>query len=169
VTRVEKAVEQRGSSSHFMGAVLVARGGEVLLNKGYGMANMEWRVPNSPRTRFRLGSVTKQFTAACILLLQERGRLNIGDPISKAMPDAPPAWRQITFLNLLTHTSGIPDLTAFPDFEAIEPFPATPEQLVKRFRDKPLDFAPGSGFQYSNSGYILLGYLIERITHRTYR
>jgi len=168
MARVEKAIAARESTGHFMGAVLIALDGKVLLSKGYGFANLEWQVPNSPQTRFRIASVTKQFTAASILLLQERGRLNIRDPIAKYLPSVPPAWRPITFLNLLTHTSGIPDLTAFPDFEAWEPFPATPAELVQRFRDRPLDFPPGTDLRYSNSGYILLGFLIETITHQTY-
>ena len=168
-SRVEKVLETRVSKGEFMGAVLIARGGQVLFSKGFGKANMEWGVPNSPRTRFKLGSVTKQFTAAAILLLQERGRLKLEDPISKYMAEVPPAWQPITFLNLLTHTSGIPDLTAFPDFDATEPFPTTPEKLVQRFVAKPLDFPPGAGFRYSNSGYILLGYLLERITGQTYQ
>jgi CubicO group peptidase (beta-lactamase class C family) len=167
--RLEKAVQMRVSKGQFMGAVLVARSGRTVLSKGYGMANLEWHVPNSPRTRFRIGSLTKQFTAASVLLLEERGKLNIADPISRYMPDAPPAWRAITVFNLLTHTSGIPDLTTFPDFDATEAHPATPDELVGRFRDKPLDFPPGTAFKYSNSGYILLGYLIEKITGQTYR
>jgi CubicO group peptidase (beta-lactamase class C family) len=152
-----------------MGAVLLARDGRVLLSKGYGKASLEWQIPNAPNTRFRLGSVTKQFTAASILLLAERGKLKIEDPIAKYMPDAPRAWRPITFFNLLTHTSGIPELTQFPGFEATEPFATTPQQLVARFRDKPLDFPPGTDFKYSNSGYILLGSLIEKITGLPYR
>jgi CubicO group peptidase (beta-lactamase class C family) len=159
----------RVSKGQFMGAILVARNGKILLSKGYGKANLGWQIPNSSGTRFRLGSVTKQFTAASILLLEERSKLNIDDPIAKYMPDAPPAWGPITFFNLLTHTSGIPDLTAFPDFDATEAYPTTPEKLVGRFRDKPLDFPPGTQFKYSNSGYILLGYLIEKVTGQTYR
>jgi CubicO group peptidase (beta-lactamase class C family) len=125
-------------------------------------------VPNSPSTKFRLGSLTKQFTAASILLLEDRGKLKVDDPVKKFMPDAPPAWAKITIFNLLTHTSGIPDLTGFPDWQSLEPFPSTPEKLVARFRDKPLDFQPGEKFSYSNSGYVLLGYLIERISGQPY-
>ena len=166
---IENAVRMRVSKGQFMGAVLVARGGRTLLSNGYGKANLEWQIPNSSHTRFRLGSVTKQFTAASILLLEERGKLKIVDPISRYMPDAPAAWKPITFFNLLTHTSGIPDLTTFPDFDATEAHPTTPDELVGRFRDKPLEFPPGTAFKYSNSGYILLGYLLEKITGQTYR
>ena len=152
----------------FMGAMLVARGGQVLFNHGYGFADLEWQVPNSPETKFRLGSVTKQFTAACILLLEERGKLAVSDPVKKYMPDAPQSWDKITIFNLLTHTSGIPNFTGFPDYRKLEPFPATAAELVARFRDKPLDFTPGEKWSYSNSGYVLLGYLIEKISGQPY-
>jgi CubicO group peptidase (beta-lactamase class C family) len=167
--RIDTAVETRVSKEQFMGAVLIARDGRVLLSKGYGKANLEWGIPNSPATRYRLGSVTKQFTAASVLLLEERGKLKIGDPIGNYMAHTPAAWGPITVFNLLTHTSGIPELTTFPDFDASERFPTTPEKLVERFRDKSLDFPPGTDFRYSNSGYILLGYLIEKITGQSYR
>jgi CubicO group peptidase (beta-lactamase class C family) len=151
-----------------MGSVLVARGTQVLFSKGYGSANLEWDVPNTPSTKFRLGSVTKQFTAASILLLEERGKLSVNDPVKKYLPDAPPAWEQITVFHLLTHTSGIPNFTSFPDYRKLEPFATTAEQLVARFRDKPLDFEPGEKWNYSNSGYVLLTYLIEKITGGSY-
>jgi CubicO group peptidase (beta-lactamase class C family) len=151
-----------------MGSVLVARDGQVIYSKGYGSADLEWDVPNTPTTKFRLGSVTKQFTAASILLLEERGKLSVSDPVKKYVPDAPAAWDKITIFHLLTHTSGIPNFTNFPDYRKLEPFAATSEQLVARFRDKPLDFEPGEKWQYSNSGYVLLGHLIEKITGDSY-
>jgi CubicO group peptidase (beta-lactamase class C family) len=168
VARMERAIDLRVSTGQFMGAVLVAKDGKILINKGYGTANLDWKVPNSPTTRFRLGSVTKQFTAACILLLEEQAKLKIGDPVKKYLPDAPAAWDRITIFNLLTHTSGIPNFTEFPDYRATEATPTTPEELVARFRAKPLDFAPGTGWHYSNSGYVLLGYLIEKISGEPY-
>ena len=118
--------------------------------------------------KFRLGSVTKQFTAASILLLEERGKLNINDPVKKYMPDAPAAWDKVTIFHLLTHTSGIPSFTGFPDYPSSEATPTTPEKLVARFRDKPLEFQPGEKWNYSNSGYVLLGYLLEKISGQTY-
>jgi len=167
--RLDQIVQSYVPNHQFMGSVLVARGGDVLLSKGYGSADLEWDIPNSPDTKFRLGSITKQFTAASILLLQERGKLNINDPVKKYMPDAPAAWDKITIFHLLTHTAGIPNFTSFPDYPKLEPFPATAEQLVARFRDKPLDFEPGEKWNYSNSGYVLLGYLIEKITGGSYQ
>jgi len=167
VTRMEQII-QAYVPSKFMGTVLVAQDGKVLLDKAYGFANLEWQVPNTPTTKFRLGSITKQFTAASILLLEERGKLKIEDPVKKYMPDAPAAWDKITIFHVLTHTSGIPSLTSFPDFESHEAQAMTPEKLVEWFRDKPLEFEPGTKWNYSNSGYILLGYLIEKISGQSY-
>jgi CubicO group peptidase (beta-lactamase class C family) len=152
----------------FMGNVLVVKDGHTLIDQGYGSADLEWNMPNSPTTKFRLGSITKQFTAASILLLQERGKLNIDDPISKYMPDSPAAWSKITVYNVLTHTSGIPSFTGFPDYRSTEWKDTTPIELVARFRDKPLDFEPAAKFNYSNSGYVLLGYLIENVSGQKY-
>ena len=166
--RMEEVVQSYVSSKTFMGSVLVARGETVLFEKGYGSANLEWDVPNSPTTKFRLGSVTKQFTAASILLLEERGKLKVDDPVKMYMPDAPPAWDKMTIYNLLTHTSGIPSFTGFPDYASTRALPTTPEKLVTRFRDKPLEFQPGEKWNYSNSGYVLLGYLIEKISGESY-
>lgn len=168
LSRMEEVIQSYVSGKQFMGSVLVARGETVVLDKGYGFANLEWDIPNSPTTKFRLGSITKQFTAACILLLEERGKLKVDDPVKKYMPDAPAAWDKVTILNVLTHTSGIPSFTDFPDYESTEAIPTTPEKLVARFRDKPLEFQPGEKWKYSNSGYVLLGYLIEKISGESY-
>lgn len=166
--RMEHVIQSYVAKKAFMGSVLVARGNDVLFNKGYGSANLEWDIADSPSTKYRLGSITKQFTAASILLLEERGKLKVGDPVKKYMPDAPAAWDQITIFNLLTHTSGIPNFTNFPEYRKLEPFPITPEQTVAVFRDKPLDFQPGEKWNYSNSGYLLLGYLIEKVSGESY-
>jgi CubicO group peptidase (beta-lactamase class C family) len=168
LARMERSIDLRVASGQFMGAVIVARDGKVLLSKGYGEANLNWQIPNSPTTKFGIGSVTKQFTAASILLLQEHGMLKVEDPIKKFLPDAPAAWESITIFNLLTHTSGIPDFAGFPDFNPHQTTPTTPEKLIARFRDKSLDFAPGSDWRYSNSGYVLLGYIIEKLSGESY-
>ena len=165
---MDQIVTSYVTSGKFMGSVLVARGDQILLNKGYGSANLEWNIPNDPSTKFRLGSLTKQFTAASILLLEERGKLSVSDPVKKYLPDAPAAWDKITLYNLLTHTSGIPSFTGFPDYAESEPFATTPANLVARFRDKPLEFEPGTKWNYSNSGYALLGYLIEKVSGESY-
>ena len=153
VARMNHIVESYVAAKQFMGSVLVARGQREVLDKGYGYANLEWRVPNTPDSKFRLGSITKQFTAASILLLEERGKIRLTDPVKVYMPDAPAAWDHITIYNLLTHTSGIPDFTSFPDYIPTQREPTTPAQLVARFRNKPLDFPPGTSWMYSNSGY----------------
>ena len=168
-SRMDQIVQSHVDAKQFMGAVLVAQNGKVLLSKGYGSANLEWNIPDSPSTKFRLGSITKQFTAASILLLEERGKLKTDDPVKKYMPDAPAAWDKVTIFNLLTHTSGIPSFTSFPDYASTEAAPSTPEGLVARFRDKPLNFSPGEKWEYSNSGYVLLGYLLEKITGQSYK
>jgi CubicO group peptidase (beta-lactamase class C family) len=166
--RMEPFIQAAVEKNTFMGAILVARGDEVLLSKGYGEANLEWRLPNTPATKFRLGSLTKQFTAALILLLEERGKLATEDPIGKHMADVPAAWSAITLHHLLTHTSGIPNVTSLPEFAKFQAFPATVEQTIALVRDKPLDFAPGERMSYSNSGYLVLGHVIERITGQDY-
>src|ERR1022692_2520892 len=123
ISRMDQVAQSFADSKSFMGSVLVARKGDILLSKGYGFANLEWKMPNSPTTKFRLGSVTKQFTAACILLLEERGKLQVNDPVKKYMPDAPATWDKVTVYHLLTHTSGIPDFTRFPDYGPTETLP----------------------------------------------
>jgi len=168
VARVEQIIQSYVADHTFMGTVLIAKGDTVVLDKGFGYANLEWQIPNTPETKFRLGSVTKQFTAASILLLEERGKLKTEDLVKKYIPDAPSAWDRITIFHLLTHTSGIPSFTDSPDYREWEKKPATPEELVKRFRDKALDFEPGSRFKYSNSGYVLLGYLVDKVSGEKY-
>lgn len=158
----------RRHGGRFMGAVLVARGGEVLFSRGYGHANLEWDIANTPESKFRLGSVTKQFTAASILLLEERGKLSIADPVNKYLADGPAAWKDVTLHHLLTHTSGIPSFTGFPEYPGIKKRTHTPEQLVALFRGRPLEFAPGDKYRYNNSGYVLLGYLVEKVSGVSY-
>jgi D-alanyl-D-alanine carboxypeptidase len=152
----------------FTGAVLVARDGKPVLERAYGMANREWSVPNTVDTKFRLGSITKQFTAALILQLEENGKLSVGDPVSKYVTDCPPAWDKVTIHHLLSHTSGIPNFTSFPDYGKTKSLPVTAAALVDRFRSKPLEFEPGAKWNYSNSGYVLLGYIIEKVAEKPY-
>ena len=167
-SRMDQIVQSYVANKQFMGSVLVARGDQVLFSKGYGSANLEWQISDTPSTKFRLGSITKQFTAASILLLEERGKLKVEDPVKKYLPDAPAAWDKMTIFHVLTHTAGIPNFTNFPDYRSTEALATTPEKLVSRFRDKPLEFEPGEKWNYSNSGYVLLGYLIEKISGESY-
>ena len=168
VGRMDQIIRQSADRDEFSGSVLVARGGQVLLDQGYGLANREWNVPNDGDTKFRLASVSKQFTAVAVMLLNERGLVDLDAPLKTYLPDAPAAWDAVTVRHLLNHTSGIANLTAFPDFEAQKTRPATLDQLIARFRDRPLDFQPGQGWSYSNSGYILLTAVIERAGGKSY-
>jgi len=152
----------------FMGTVLVAEGDKRLLDKGYGFADVETHIASAPDVKYRIGSLTKQFTAAAILLLQQDGKLSVGDPVSRYLPDTPPAWNGITLAQLLGHTSGIPDLTHDPDFPVWTKQPRTWPEVLARFRDRPLDFAPGAKFEYSSSNYELLGKIIETVSGKSY-
>lgn len=150
----------------FMGTVLVVRGGETVLSQGYGMADLEQRVLHSPQTRFRIGSVTKQFTAAAILQLQDRGLVDVQVPVVTYLPDYPNDT--ITLHQLLTHTAGLPNLTSFPDFAKWMDQPTTLDALIARFQDLPLEFEPGTQYRYSNSGYVLLTQVIETVSGQSY-
>jgi len=154
--------------NRFSGSVLLARDGQPVVSRGYGMANLEHGVPNTPQTVFRIGSVTKQFTGMAITLLQERGKLSVSDPICKYLSDCAQAWQPITIKNLLTHSAGIPNYTEFPDFMKTAAADTNATELTNRFRDKPLQFALGEKFAYSNSGYFLLGTIIERVSGKSY-
>jgi len=169
LARMRQIVQSYVAANQFMGTVLVEKNHDALMDSGYGYANLEWQIPNTPDTKFRLGSITKQFTAASILLLEERGKLHTEDLVKQYIPGAPAAWDHVTIASVLTHTSGIPSFTEFPDYHAHEVTTMTPEQLVAWFRDKPLDFQPGEKWHYSNSGYALLGYLIEKISGKRYQ
>ena len=168
VSRLEQIAKSYTRDNAFMGTVLVAAGDKVLLNKGYGHADLEWNIPNAPDVEFRLGSVTKQFTAILILLLQQDGKLKISDPVSRYLPDAPKAWEKITLSNLLGHTSGIPNFTSQHEFMTWRMNPHTTDEELAFFRDRPLDFQPGAKFEYSNSNYEVLGAIVEKVSGKKY-
>lgn len=168
VNRMDEVARYYVDTNQFMGSVLVARGDEVLFSKAYGSANLEWKVPNMLDGKFRIGSITKQFTAASILLLEERGKLKLDEPIKTYYSNAPAAWDAITLRHLLGHTSGIPNYTNTPDIGRISSWQATPEELVKLVQDKPLEFQPGAQMLYSNTGYVLLGMVIEKASGTPY-
>ena len=152
----------------FNGSALVAKNGIILLNKGYGYRNAADKVANNEQTIFQLGSITKQFTSAVILKLQEEKKLSVSDKLSKYFPGYPKG-DSVTIEQLLTHTSGIYSYTNDPNFMANEVTkPASREMMMALFRDKPFDFPPGTSWNYSNSGYSLLGYIIEDVTKKPY-
>lgn len=168
--QIEQLLSKYNEYGQFNGSALVAENGKVIFKKGFGFANMEWDIPNQPDTKFRLGSISKQFTAFLIVKLAEEGKLKLDVPITTYLPDYPKEnGDKITIHNLLTHTSGIPNYTSVQNFlreKARNPY--TPQDFVKTFSSLPLEFKPGERFNYSNSGYFLLGYIIEKITGKTY-
>ena len=168
VAEVERYLADLASKDQFSGAILVAQDGKVILARGYGLANEEMEIANTPAIRFRIGSITKQFTAAAILKLAEQGKLRVTDPICKYLRDCPATWSAITIHQLLSHTGGIPNFTALPTYLPAMHAPVTNDQMIARFRDLPLDFAPGTKWSYSNSGYFLLGVIIEQASGEGY-
>ena len=168
ISEADTYLSKLATAKLFSGSVLIARNGEVLVRTGYGEADRQKHLVNTAQTKFRLGSMTKQFTAMAILILQTRGKLNVHDRICTYLSGCPTAWQQITIHHLLTHTSGIPDFTRFPDFKITMRSPSSPTETIARFKDKPLDFQPGEKWSYSNSGYVLLGAIIDQASGKKY-
>jgi CubicO group peptidase (beta-lactamase class C family) len=163
-SRFDEYMNRAAKLGRFNGYVLVARDGKTIFGKGYGMANFEEDVPATPQTKFRLASITKGFTAMAVMMLQEKGKLDLQDSICKYLNGCPDAWKPVTVRRLLNHTSGISDYAAAPDFMRTISLPVTIDELIGNFRNKPLQFAPGENFAYSNSNYILLGQIIEKVS-----
>lgn len=169
-------MEARASARGFHGAVLVAQNGKPLVSKAYGLANREFGIPNTTSTKFRIGSVTKQFTAAAILYLEKQGKLQVGDKVSTYLPDWPKPWDAMTVHHLLSHTGGFPALKFnvvsnvsglsrpvwLPRYDKISDYLGPGEELL------PPDFAPGEGWMYSNIGYVALGLIVEKVSGLTY-
>ncbi len=166
--KVDEYMNGKVKAGQFSGSILVAQNGKVLVSKGYGMANIELSAANTQQTKFRIGSLTKQFTATAIVLLQERGKLNVQDSICKYVPQCSSAWQPITIHHVLTHTSGIPDVSRFPEFETLALSPTSAESIIEHFKNKPLESKPGEKFSYNNGGYVLLGYIVERASGKSY-
>lgn len=166
--KIDSLIVKSVGNAEFSGSVLVAKGGKIVLHKGYGYSHEEQKIPNDEQTVFCIASITKTFTAALILKLQEQGKLSVKDNISRYMPGFPNG-EKITIHHLLTHTSGIPDYLKDKGFQSIDQSkPVTLEDMINFFKDKPLDFEPGTTFRYSNSGYTMLGYIIEKVTGSSY-
>jgi len=145
-------------------SLAIVKNGEIVLAKGYGLANVEHQVPVKPETIFQSGSMGKQFTATAVMMLVEEGKLSLDDPITKFFPDGPEAWRNITVRHLLTHTSGLGD---YPDdFDLRRDY--TEDELVQRIKTLPLAFQPGAKWSYSNLAYVMLGVLIHRVSGKFY-
>src|SRR5262252_6854439 len=169
VDQVDALIEKQMQTAHVPGiSVGVVRNGHAILAKGYGFANLEHGVKATADTVYEILSVTKPFTAAAVCLLIEQGKLRLDDLITKYLPDSPAAWNQVTVRYLLTHTSGIEDFTDIPPFFEQLPMDATPEDLLRPAKQRPLQFKPGSQWRYSNSNYYLLGLIIEKVSGQTY-
>jgi len=152
----------------FSGSTLVAKGGKVLAKKGFGMADLENKIPNTPKTKFRIASLTKSFTAMAIMQLKQKGMLSLNDKLNKYIDDYPNG-EEISILHLLTHTSGIVNHTELPGFyKERGTSPVTVEETIATFKNMPLLFKPGEKFEYSNSNYILLGFIIEKASGQNY-
>lgn len=168
ISQLENYMSKLEENRYFNGSVLVGYKGEILLSRGYGWSNIEHTVPNTPQTKYRIGSITKGFTAMAVLQLQEQGLLSVLEPIRNYIPDFPKG-DQITIHHLLTHTSGIPDFVKFPDYwTRIMRLPSTLDQTIDLFKNLPLEFIPGERFSYCTSSYILLTKMIERLSKQSY-
>ncbi len=164
---LEQYMQAQHTVKGFTGTVLVMQKNKVLLRKGYGMANREWNIPNTPETKFQIGSLTKQFTAACILQLVEQGKINLDDKLSKYFPKFYKG-DSVTIHMLLNHTSGIPSYTALQGFPTIAKLKWNRDSMISFFNNKPYDFSPGTKYKYNNSGPFLLGFIIEKLSGLPY-
>lgn len=149
-------------------SILVAKDGEPIYQQAFGLASLELNIPMETKNVFEIGSITKQFTAVAILMLEEQGKLSVNDDILKYIPDYPTNGKTITIHNLLNHTSGIKSYTSMPSFQKLAAIDMTPTELIDKFKNEPMDFDPGEEFKYNNSGYILLGHIIEVVSKMTY-
>lgn len=170
VRQIDELVTLYHKYQQFNGSALVAENGKVIYKKSFGLANMEWNIPNEPDTKFRLGSITKQFTATLILQLAEQGKIKLDGKVSDYLEGyRKDTGAKVTIHNLLSHTSGIPNYTALPGFmEGASRNPFAVDDFVKKYASGDLEFEPGSKFNYSNSGYFLLGAIIEKVTGKPY-
>ena len=168
--KIDELMKVYHEYGQFNGSVLVSEGGKVIFKKGYGLAQMEWNIPNKPNTKFRIGSVTKQFTSMLILQLAEKGKIDLEGKLTDYLPYyRKDTGEKVTVHHLLTHTSGIPSYTGLPRFlEDISRDPYPVDEFIKTYCSGDLEFEPGSKFVYNNSGYFLLGAIIEEVTGKTY-
>ena len=168
VAKLDELLSTWSNQYKFNGSVLVSHKGKVLLDKGYGLRNAGDKTANDQNSIYQIGSITKQFTATVILKLQEEKKLNVADKLSKYFPGYPKG-DSITIEHLLTHTSGIYSYTNDPAFMQNEVTkPSNREKMMALFKDKPLNFSPGAQWDYSNSAYMLLGYIIEDVAKMPY-
>jgi len=166
--KIDELIDGHMKVNGFSGSVLLAREGKPLVAKGYGYANVEWQIPNAPNTKFRIGSITKQFTSMLVMQLREQGKIKLEDSMCLYVSPCPDTWKPVTIHHLLTHTSGIPTYTGIPAWREVNMMPKTTDQIIAFVRDLPLQWTPGERYAYNNSGYFLLGVVIEKITGKKY-
>jgi len=166
-SRVDEYLNPYLQTNNFQGVVLIAKDDEILLVKGYGMANVEQGVPNTAETVFHIASVSKPFTAAGIMLLADAGKVELDAPLSDVIPEYSHS-DELTLHHLLAHTSGIPNINGFEEYDDIQLHAQSPESLLEYFKDLPLEFEPGSRYSYSNSNYNLLALVIERTSQQSF-
>jgi len=167
-SKIDSLLSEKYPSNAPGATFLISKGGNLIYRKAFGLANLELDVPMQPYNVFEIGSMTKQFTSIAILMLMEEGKLNLDDEITKFIPDYPTNGHKITVHHLLTHTSGIKSFTSMRALNTISKKDLTPLELIDFFKNEPMDFAPGDKFKYNNSGYVILGYIIEKITGQSY-
>lgn len=165
--RFEQYIRPYVETNNFSGQILISRKGKILFNKAYGFANREFGIPNDLNTVFHIASLSKTFTAAAVLILEQRGLLTTDDFVSRYVPDFP-LGDKITIHHLLSHTSGITDVNDLPEYDHASLQHQTPETLVRLFKNKPLEFQPGEKYQYTSSNYALLALIIERVSKKNF-
>jgi len=165
---VDSLLQEKYATNTPGATFLISKNGNIIYEKAFGLANLELNVPMNTESVFEIGSMTKQFTAVSILMLMEDDKLNLDDEITKFIPDYPTNGNKITIHHLLTHTSGIKSYTSLKKLNAISKQDLTPLELIDFFKNEPIDFVPGDKFKYNNSGYVILGYIIEKVSGQSY-
>ncbi len=168
LTKIDSLLQEKYPDNAPGATFLISKNGNVIYKKAFGLANLELNVPMITDNVIKIGSMTKQFTAISILMLSEQGKLNLEDEITKFIPDYPTNGNKITVHHLLTHTSGIKDYTRVKGLNAIAQKDLTPLELIDFSKNEPIDFVPGQKYKYNNSGYVILGYIIEKVTGQSY-
>lgn len=167
-SRIDQKLEEKFTENGPGAVFLVVKKGDIIYKKAFGMANLELQVPMETNNVFEIGSMTKQFTAVSILMLMEEGKLQLNDEITKYIPDYPTQGNLITIHHLLNHTSGIKNFTSVKGLNAIANNDMTPLEVIHFFKNEPMDFTPGEQFKYNNSGYVILGHIIEKTSGMSY-
>ncbi|MEE9408490.1 MAG: serine hydrolase domain-containing protein [Polaribacter sp.] len=168
-SKIDNILSKQFKSNESGASALVAKDGEIIYRKAFGKANLELNVDMTSDNVFQVGSITKQFTSVSILMLLEEGKLSLEDEITKFIPDYPTSGKKITVHHLLTHTSGIKSYTSMQSFGKVMTIDESPLKFIDFFKNEPMDFDPGEKYKYNNSGYFILGYIIEKVSGLSYQ